>query len=85
MTNLIDESLAELRKPGVLDLVEMYDMYAMKCTRQEEKFDYYRRNGIPWTWEDCEAAAVLLFNVYGSARWSLWDAWRRYWPQQEAA
>jgi hypothetical protein len=60
----------------LLELVEMADMYMSKCTRQEEKFDYYRRNGIAWRWEDCEVAWQLLSELPYS--WALHDAWRRH-------
>jgi hypothetical protein len=60
----------------LLELVEMADMYTSKCTRQEEKFDYYRRNGIAWSWQDCEAAWQLLRELPYS--WALHDAWRKH-------
>lgn len=60
----------------LLELIEMADVYANKCTRQKEKFDYYRRNGVAWTWGDCEAAHALLRELPYS--WALMDAWRRH-------
>ena len=60
----------------LLELLEMADMYANKCTRQEEKFDYYRRNGITWRWRDCEAAWELVRGL--DHWWALMDAWRRH-------
>jgi hypothetical protein len=60
----------------LLELVEMADIYTSKCTRQEEKFEYYRRNGIAWSWQDCEAAWQLLCELPNS--WALHDAWRRH-------
>jgi hypothetical protein len=44
----------------VFDLLCMADMYAHKCTKQQEKFDYYQRHVTPWRWEDCQAAFELL-------------------------
>ena len=57
-------------------LLEMADMYASKCTRQQEKFSYYRRNGIDWRWEDCEAAWQLLAEL--PDKWQLLSAWRQH-------
>lgn len=57
------------------DLLEAADLYVNKCTRQYEKFDYYRRNGAPYTWADCEAAYAMLREVPGY--WQMMDDWRR--------
>lgn len=43
-----------------IELVDMADMYANTCTRQEEKFTSWIRWGCPWRWEDCEAAYDLI-------------------------
>lgn len=60
------------------DLIEMADMYVNKCTRQEEKFDYARRQGITWTWAECEAAYALLVEQHTPyGEWRMVDAWRR--------
>ncbi len=58
-----------------LELVEMADMYASKCTRQEEKFSYYQRNGIKWRWEDCIAAYDLIRELPNY--WDIVQDWRR--------
>ena len=42
------------------DLLIKADLYANKCTQQEEKFDHYRRNGCTDRWEDCQAAWELI-------------------------
>lgn len=51
-------------------LLCMADLYAHKCTQQYEKFDYYRRNGVTWSWYDCEAAYQLCTEHFGGLYWS---------------
>lgn len=46
------------------ELIDMVDMYTNICTRQEEKFDFWRRNGCPWSWQDCIAAFELMMQTY---------------------
>lgn len=41
------------------ELIDMADMYASSCTRQEEKFTTWQRWGCPWRWSDCDAAFSL--------------------------
>lgn len=41
------------------ELIDMADMYASTCTRQEEKFTTWQRWGCPWRWLDCDAAFSL--------------------------
>jgi hypothetical protein len=66
------------------DLLIKCDLYGFKCTKQEEKFDYYRRNGVTDTWADCEAAwdlvnerpdAYILINNYRKYRSYPADDW----------
>jgi hypothetical protein len=67
-----------LVSPDILEYIEMADMYANKCTRQEEKFDYFRRTGIPWRWCDCEAAFALLGETLTTGgRWAIMQDWKR--------
>lgn len=54
------------------ELIDMADMYAGVCTRQEEKFQFWRGEGCPWRWEDCEAAFDLLIETTtGIQRWEI--------------
>jgi hypothetical protein len=62
---------------NIFALLELADMYANKCTKQEEKFDYFRRNGCVWRWVDCEAAYDLLREVYGQECAFMMSAWRK--------
>jgi len=59
----------------IIELLEMADMYVSKCTRQEEKFDYYKRNGIPWIWDDCIAAYRLVRELPNNEE--LYYEWRK--------
>lgn len=59
----------------VLNLVELADLYASKCSKQEEKFDYYLRNGLDVRWVDCEAAYDLIREL--SHYWFIVEAWRK--------
>ena len=62
----------------MMDMIHMADLYTNKCTRQQEKFEYYQRNGITWRWEDCQAAFELLREHYGDYwLWQLMQDWRR--------
>lgn len=63
-------------KDELTELIHMADVYANKCTRQYEKFDHYKRSGIPWSWEDCEAAYELVRELPNY--WGLMTAYRRY-------
>lgn len=45
------------------EMIDMADMYANVCTRQEEKFTTWIRWGCPWRWPDCEAAWDLVKNT----------------------
>lgn len=67
------------------ELIDMVDMYTNICTRQEEKFDFWRRNGCPWTWQDCEAAfELMLQTTTGKERFNMMcTSTRRHWKLTE--
>jgi hypothetical protein len=57
------------------ELLICADLYANKCTKQEEKFGYYA-DKVPWTWADCEAAYVMFKDIPNS--WVLMDNYRKW-------
>lgn len=65
----------ECDKDFLIELIWKSDMYANKCTKQQEKFNYYQRNGIEWTWEECIAAHQILKET--GEYWLIMEAWRR--------
>jgi hypothetical protein len=59
----------------ILELLPLADMYANICTRQEEKFIEYRRQGkVSYSWEDCIAAYDLLKDLSGY--WEFFALWK---------
>lgn len=71
------------------ELIDMVDMFTNICTRQEEKFDFWRRNGCPWLWQDLEAAFDLFIEATakeGLNRWNIMsDCSRRHYNLTHAS
>lgn len=60
------------------ELFAMAYMFASVCTRQEEKFSFYKNwTPCPWRWCDCEAAYELIRGRYFNLADAYLDAARQ--------